>query len=245
MNATPSTRPVRMASIAMAICAASALSLSACGGTVLAAPAQTGRGPANSAQRGGGPGSQAGRNGMTAVAPAAPNTLSAADSAGLLFMREEEKLARDVYTALYAKWQMPIFSSIARSEVTHTNTVAQLIARYGLADLAASNAPGKFQNSELQALYDTLVAQGSKSQIGALTVGATVEDMDLTDLAKRASAQSDIQRVYANLAKGSRNHLRAFTAQLEANGATYEPQFLSRNGYDAIVTSAQERGPAQ
>lgn len=245
MNTIPFNRPTRTAGIAVALCAAGALTLSACGGTALAANSQAGRGPGNNAQFGRGVGSQAGRNSMTTAAPVAPNTLSTADVAGLLFMREEEKLARDVYTALYAKWQLPIFSSIARSEQTHINAVAQLIARYGLSDPAATNAAGVFQNSDLQTLYDTLVAQGMKSQIDALNVGATIEDLDLTDLAKRASAQTDIQGVYAILAKGSRNHLRAFTSQLEASGVTYVPQYLSRADYDAIVTGAQERGPAR
>ncbi len=245
MNTTLSTRPVRMTGIVIATVATSALLLSACGGTALAATAQTGRGPGNSTQRGGGLRIQAGRNRTTTAAPAASGALSATYGEGLLFMREEEKLARDVYNALYAKWQLPIFSSIARSEEMHTSAVASLIKRYGLADPASARAPGQFQNSTLQSLYDALVAQGSTSPNEALKVGATIEDLDLTDLAKRASAQSDIQRVYANLSKGSRNHLRAFTTQLEANGVTYAPQFLSRSDYDAIVTSAQERGPAR
>lgn len=44
------------------------------------------------------------------------NILNAAEIEGLLFMREEEKLAHDVYLALYAKWGLPIFQNIAQSE---------------------------------------------------------------------------------------------------------------------------------
>ncbi len=45
--------------------------------------------------------------------PAQPtSTLSAIETADLQFMREEEKLAHDVYAALYAKWQTPVFLNI-------------------------------------------------------------------------------------------------------------------------------------
>ena len=71
-------------------------------------------------------------------------------------MREEEKLAHDVYVTLYAQWDLPIFQNISRSEQTHTDAVKTLIDRYGLTDPASSKV-GVFTNPDLQALYNDLV----------------------------------------------------------------------------------------
>lgn len=173
-------------------------------------------------------------------------TLSEADAAGLLFMREEEKLAQDVYQVLATKWSLPIFSNIAQSEQTHTNAIKLLLDRYELNDPANEKAVGQFSNATLQKLYDDLIAQGSQSLAEALRVGATIEDLDITDLDKRQSSLPDIQLVYDNLTKGSRNHLRAFTTQLKNQAdIDYQPQFLSEADYIAIITAAMERGPAQ
>lgn len=170
--------------------------------------------------------------------------LTAAERDGLLHMREEEKLALDVYQVLYERWQVPVFDNIANAEATHTDSVKVLLERYGLDDPAAGRAAGSFQSAELQALYDSLVAQGTRSLVDALTVGATIEDLDIADLRDRATATSDIALVYANLEKGSRNHLRAFTAQLTGQGVTYTPAHISQADYDAIVATGTERGPA-
>ena len=37
--------------------------------------------------------------------------LSDAEAATLVFMREEEKLARDVYITLYDQWEHPVFNN--------------------------------------------------------------------------------------------------------------------------------------
>ncbi|MGI9258025.1 MAG: DUF2202 domain-containing protein, partial [Gammaproteobacteria bacterium] len=47
-----------------------------------------------------------------------PGVLSVAEEAGILFMREEEKLARDVYLALGEQWGMNVFDNISSSEQT-------------------------------------------------------------------------------------------------------------------------------
>lgn len=55
---------------------------------------------------------------------------------------------------------------------------------------------------------------------------------------------STILMVYHYLAKGSRNHMRAFFSLIEAGGESYSPQFLSTEEFGGIVSSPQERGPA-
>lgn len=142
----------------------------------------------------------------------APTALSAQEIADLQYMREEEKLARDVYAAMYVKWGLPIFDNIARSETKHMAAVKNLLDRYGIPDPAAGKAAGEFTNPALQALYAQLLAQGSLSVNDALKVGVTIEQTDINDLQTRlaATTQWDIQRVYNNLLRGSQNHLRAF-----------------------------------
>lgn len=169
--------------------------------------------------------------------------LSAAEIEGLVFMREEEKLAHDVYLALYAKWGLPIFQNIAQSEQSHTDSVKILLDRYGIADSASTRA-GVFTNTTLQQLYDRLVAQGSRSLTDALRVGAAIEEIDILDLQKRLAqtSQADIKLVYDNLMRGSRNHLRSFVAQLKSQGETYAPQYLTQTEYDAIINSNIESG---
>ena len=171
--------------------------------------------------------------------------LSEAETEGLLYMREEEKLARDVYLTLYEEWGMPTFRNIAAAEQTHMDAIGTLIERYGLEDPVASNDTGVFTNSTLQDLYDQLVKEGSESLASALRVGVAIEEIDILDLQEYIAQtdKADIQQVYENLTRGSRNHLRAFVSRLEREtGETYEPQYLSQEAYDAIVNSPTERG---
>ncbi len=171
--------------------------------------------------------------------------LSDEERASLLFMREEEKLAHDVYIALYEKWQLPIFEHIANSETQHTNMVLALIEKYNLDDPAAGKAPGEFTNPDLQALYDKLVAQGSQSLADALKVGGAIEEIDILDLQERIAQtdNEDIRTIYNNLMMGSENHLRAFTRTLaQETGETYQPQYMDKDAYDAIVSAPMGHG---
>lgn len=171
-----------------------------------------------------------------------PGSLTDVERAGLLRMREEEKLARDVYTTLGDLWGLRTFDNITAAEETHMAAVATLLDRYGLADPAAGRAVGSFTDPAIQALYDQLVAQGRRSATEALAVGAAIEELDIVDLRERATAVVDIALVYADLERGSRNHLRAFTSQLERSGVEYRPVHLASADFDAIVASAIERG---
>ena len=170
--------------------------------------------------------------------------LTKAESDALVFMREEEKLAYDVYTVLYAKWGLRQFSNISKAEATHTSAVKTLLDRYGIKDPMTTTKVGVFTNPDLQALYNKLIKQGSVSATEALKVGALIEEVDIADLQKRATTTPDIDLVFDNLEKGSRNHLRAFTNGLRSQGVTYVPTVLSKTAYAAIVNSATERGPS-
>lgn len=163
----------------------------------------------------------------------ATTDLSEAEADGLSFMREEEKLARDIYLMLYEQWGIRIFQNIAGAEETHMSAVADLLDRYGLPDPAADTAVGVFTNPELQALYDPLKEEGSQSLADALRVGALVEEVDIIDLETYIAQtdNEDVLLVYQNLLKGSYNHLRAFTSTLERQtGEIYQLQLLELAG---------------
>ena len=173
------------------------------------------------------------------------STLSQEEIDGLLLMREEEKLAHDVYVYLYDVWGMSIFFNISNSEQTHTDAVKVLIERYKLTDPISENTSlGEFGNQTLQDLYDILIATGKNSLIDALIVGATVEDLDIFDLAGllEVTTAEDIRLVYNNLQKGSRNHLRSFMKNLREKGGNYSPQYISQAEFDEIIDSGIERG---
>lgn len=165
-----------------------------------------------------------------------PGTLSQDEIDGLLYMVEEEQLARDVYFTMADLWGQATFSNIAGSEQTHMEEVQDLLEGYGLT--APENERGQFNHAELQVLYTQLVAQGSRSLTEALKVGAAIEEIDILDLRERVSQTDEqaIRTVYANLQSGSQNHLRSFTRILaRKSGETYQPQYLSEADYQLIL----------
>ena len=163
--------------------------------------------------------------------------LSQAEADSLKFMREEEKLARDVYLEMIAKYGSKIFYNIAESEQTHMDAIKTLLDKYGLSDPADPDI-GEFNDTELQQLYEDLIDQGENSKLDALMVGALIEEIDIEDLqtAIDQTDKQDLERVYGNLMSGSKNHLRAFVSQIEPlSGEAYVAQHLSQDEVDAIL----------
>ncbi len=194
-------------------------------------------GNGNGGQGNGGTGAGTGTGASILDIPA--SDLSADEAAALLFMREEEKLARDVYNTLSVTWGIQSFSNIASSEQMHMDEIKVLLDRYALTDPALG--AGQFTNPELQALYTQLVAQGNLSVGDALKVGAAIEEIDIRDLQTQMSKtdNADVQQAYTNLMNGSYNHLQAFTSNLlTQTGETYVPQYLTAEQYQTIITSA-------
>lgn len=171
--------------------------------------------------------------------------LSPWEKDALRYLREEEKLAHDVYVAMDVLWtaRIRVFANISASEATHTEAVRQLLVRYDQPDPAAAAAEGTFANATLQQLYTTLVAQGTPSLEAGLRVGALIEELDIVDIQSVLSGidNRDITLVFEALMKGSRNHLRAFARTMAQLGVSYTPVYLSQAAYDAIVNSPTER----
>lgn len=182
-------------------------------------------------------GNAQGRRGPIVIGP-----ITQSDTDSLRFMREEEKLARDVYTALYEKWQNPVFSNIAQSEQRHMDAIKNRMDAYGLSD--PIQEIGVFTNSELQSFYNSLIEKGLVSEPEALRVGALIEEVDIEDLNNIlvSTTVPDLQRVYQNLLSGSKNHLRAFVRTLEAAGESYTPQVVSAEEMQEILSAANFPG---
>ncbi|MBX3007957.1 MAG: DUF2202 domain-containing protein [Melioribacteraceae bacterium] len=159
--------------------------------------------------------------------------------ADLIFMREEEKLARDVYGMLGEVWNKKVFFNIQKSEQNHMNALKILLDRYMIEDPVKSDEPGKFENAELQKLFNELIERGKSSEIEALKVGALIEEVDIADLVrsieKLTDENSDIKIVYEHLIKGSENHLRAFVRNLKNRGVTYNPEILESDHFNNII----------
>ncbi len=181
-----------------------------------------------------------------AAAPAAPGSgLSRHEIAHMRYMREEEKLAHDVYQLLADHWGDPVFARIAQAEQRHTDAVLGLLVRYGVPDPAAGNRAGQFTDPGLAALYAELADKGRRSPADAWTVGGLIEEVDIADLenATASTTRPDIIHVYRTIHRGSRNHLRAFAGALARNGIPYRPQKLAAAEVQAIVASPMENGP--
>ena len=152
--------------------------------------------------------------------------LTEAEEHHILYMREEEKLARDVYLTLYELWGAEIFANISKSEQRHMDAVKSLVTRYGLVDPAFDDAIGMFTNQDFAVLYDQLVADGSVSLEDALNVGVLIEELDIADLnqALLETSQRTVRRVFLNLLNGSYNHLDAFQRNIKADGTERQGQ---------------------
>lgn len=165
-------------------------------------------------------------------------TISDAEALDLQFMREEEKLAHDVYVYMFRNWNTRVFDNISKSELQHTTQILRLLNQFQIAD-PASTEPGLFNNPELQSLYNQLIEQGLESNLEALKVGATIEEVDILDLIERLQHTTNptIIRTYNNLEKASEAHLRAFVRVMASLDYNYEPQFLSPEEFERIMNN--------
>ncbi len=167
--------------------------------------------------------------------------LSPEDKNALLFMLEEEKLARDTYEFLDNLYGINQFENIKLSEQSHIDAVVALLDLYKIDYTILPY--GEFDNMEIQDLYDQFVEKGQIDAINALKVGATIEDLDIVDLDEfiDATSNTSIISVFESLQCGSRNHLRSFVGAIENSNETYDPQFLSIEEYNEIINDPNEK----
>lgn len=171
--------------------------------------------------------------------------LSQTEKDAILYMREEEKMARDVYDSMYAKWGGNPFGNIRQSEQVHMSRMKMLITTYQLEDPIGQtgDVQGRFISKVMQQYYNELVASGSQSLIAALKVGAKIEELDIADLDERIkqAKQEDIINAFEFLKMGSYNHLRAFVRRLKMAGKDYAPAILSKDYFLKITAADQNK----
>lgn len=172
----------------------------------------------------------------------APLSLTSQEEEDLLFLREEEKLARDVYLYAFEKYGLMVFCNISQSEQRHMDSVLALLNKYGLEDPALPDR-GSFRNADLQRLYDDLTALVDISELEALKAGATIEDLDISDLLnmKDRTDNADLLNLYDNLNCGSRNHMRAFYSELLNRGFIYQAQYITQDELISIINGDREQ----
>lgn len=176
--------------------------------------------------------------------PGGSDALLQTEIEDLVYMREEEKLARDSYLVLGKEWGLTIFSNIAESEQRHMDALKQLLVKFSIPDPVKKEKDiGTYLNPDLQTLFNELMDSGLLSMMNALNVGGAIEETDILDLqhAIERTVNEDIITTYESLLCGSRNHLRAFVGQIELYGEVYEPILLSDEEFNAIVDFPTER----
>ncbi len=125
----------------------------------------------------------------------------------LRYIREEVKLARDVYSALSDIWGLEVFENTAKSKQSLMNAVSYLLTPYGF-DGPTGDA-GKFVDSDLQELYSYLIDRGKVSRSNAIDATILIEQTviaDLKDVFLQTNA-TDVYKVLTLLMEGSENHL--------------------------------------
>lgn len=168
--------------------------------------------------------------------------LSEREISDLQFMVEEEQLARDVYQHFYDQYGTNIFGNIAESEQRHMDAIEELLDYYGVEN-PSTGVAGQFSTTALQDLYQSFIQYGEASLSDALTVGATIEDLDIRDLfvATAGTNKERIYTVYESLRCASRNHLRAFSGRLSDQGVSYTPQYITPEAYTEIINGSHEQ----
>jgi hypothetical protein len=157
-----------------------------------------------------GPGAASGYPVLLPISDTTP--LSDLEVADILFMREEEQMAYDLYSRWAGMYPMPIFSNIRDAEATHIYEVQLLMDRYDIPSDQIGNASAGYHNPVIQSWYDAFSSQGDTSQTDALEAGVAIEQEDIADLdaAIGHTSRPDILQVFGNLRQGSVNHESAF-----------------------------------
>jgi hypothetical protein len=163
--------------------------------------------------------------------------ISSSEEKHLIYLREEEKMARDFYSVMNDKWGLRPFKNITRSEQRHMSAIKSMLDKYAITDPVKDNSTGIFTNTDIKILYDNFIKQGNKSEIDAFKSAAEIEEVDIIDLmsAIKDTDNDDLKLVYNNLLKASGNHLRAFVRNLDRRGINYSPIHLEKNIFEDII----------
>ncbi len=168
----------------------------------------------------------------------ANNFLNQTEKEGLIYIAEEEKLSRDLNGFFYGKWGLEIFAKTKKAAQTNVNSILSIIAKYGLENPIENDKIGNFMNPRLQDLYGKLLQNGSDSVGNALKADAFIEELDIADLEMylHFTTNPDVERAYANLMDGAKEHLREFVLELNKYNISYMPQVLPEDEFNSIIS---------
>ena len=180
----------------------------------------------------------------------------------LIFMREEEKLARDVYMELGAMYpDHSIFGRIDDSEQRHTDAVKAMIEKYGIEDPNTNDNVGVYTGEDygwyFTEKFSELVERASISELEALYVGAFIEELDMMDInqcpriivetdngindasecGRVYTDNADVANLYASLLDGSDSHLEGYVRVIEKyiGEGNYQAQVLPQAQVDELL----------
>ncbi len=165
--------------------------------------------------------------------------ITPAEAGYLQFLREEEKVAHNVYEVLYAIWNEPSFLEIMSEEAEHMEVLKHLLKQKDIPDplegIETDN--GIFTRPALKKMFEDLTAQGARSVTEAYKVAAIFEETDIRDLTNRfnATQDPDVREVYDELIHASEHHLRTCVQNLKRLGYAYPPTVLPREDYERII----------
>lgn len=173
------------------------------------------------------------------TAESARSNLSQQDISWLTRMREEEKLARDIYISFWNKWGNDAFVNTSKSEQTHMDYVKVILDRYWIDDPIKDDSVWIFSFYAMKKLYDDFVFKWNKSLLDAFILSADAESLDILDASDllQQTKNKDIMELYNNLIIWSRSHLRAYVENIKDNGGDYKPKYISQAVYDEIISS--------
>jgi len=168
--------------------------------------------------------------------------LGADEQRDLQRIREQRKLARDLYWDLAKHWGSLVLVRLGAAEQAHLNALDTLLDHYDLSDPVAGPAVGESGDPKFHALHAQIVEVGHRSEMAASQAGLLVEEMSLSDLAaaRARTRRPEIAAVYDDLLRDSRNHLRALFRQMQRFEGEYVPQSLSLSDFEAIVWTQPE-----
>ncbi|MFB6226179.1 MAG: DUF2202 domain-containing protein [Candidatus Paceibacteria bacterium] len=162
----------------------------------------------------------------------------------LIYLIEEEKVARDLSYKFSQKYDEKIFTEVYKAENTHLKAVQRFIRNYKLDDPTSKNGVGEFKNPQLQKIYDEKLSSGKENKNKAYQSLLWVLEKNINDINinKDSTDKDDILFVYNNLIRSSKNHIRAIDSLLSKEGGSYSPEHLSKAKYESIISSDIDSG---
>lgn len=175
----------------------------------------------------------------------ATSPLTADEIEFLYAMREDEKLARDLYAYFWTRYPTaPQIQRISKAEESHIAAIETVLDYYEIS-YPAMSAPGVFEDSTRQALYDELALK-SETMLEAFQTMAFVEDRDLFayKMVQSQITNANLSLLIENMIKASTNHLKAAIRQIFVRDGSYTSIYLSAEEYDAIIKLPFQNGKA-